>query len=135
MKFATALLTAIAIGVAANGCLLPGGRSDELAANEDLNLTNEEVKSLAVAADSGDFNAAFRLYLFYAVVSLDHDAAERWLRRAATSGHLTAQYNLGIELMGRGGPSEKAEGRQWLERAREGGYEPARETLERYMTE
>ena len=71
MKFATALLTAIAIGVAANGCLLRGGSSDELAANEDLNLTNEEVKSLAVAADAGDSNAAFRLYLFYAVVNLD----------------------------------------------------------------
>jgi TPR repeat protein len=131
----TALVTTVTIaGVAAGGCALSDA-AEAIAGNEDLNLTNEETGLLIAAADAGDSEAAFRLYLFYSSVSGDHDAGERWLRRAAGGGHLVAQYNLGVELVRRGGASERAEGRRWLERASKAGYEPARETLERYMPE
>jgi TPR repeat protein len=56
----------------------------------------------------------------------DYENARRWWAEAARQGEPAAAYNLGVHLRARG---RSTEGEQWLRRAADAGYAPARRTL------
>ena len=72
-------------------------------------------------AERGDADAAFNLGQAYRLgrgVALDLASAQRWLARAAGSGHLDAQTTLGLLLFDSG---DQAAGARWLKVASEAG--------------
>ncbi len=85
------------------------------------------------AADAGDLDAAFELYVLYAQglgVNVDLDASESWLQRAADGNHPRALYNLGAAwASGRQGTVDMAKAADFYRRAADRGNARAAATL------
>jgi len=63
--------------------------------NAYFDLSKKSEKHLIIKGSHGDAQAAFKLYLYYELVRLDHIEALFWLRTAAGLGHATAENALG----------------------------------------
>ena len=73
-------------------------------------LNDEEIRELIMRAESGDSDAAFRLYQFYRFSKMDMDAAIVWLSKSAELGNSTAVHNLEvIKRKSEGGVIKKPE--------------------------
>ncbi len=76
------------------------------------------------AAEAGDARAQFRL------AGLQTEEDRRWMRRAATAGHINAMYHLGLMFaQGLGGPRDDAEAVRWYRRAALAGHDMAMAAL------
>ncbi len=77
------------------------------------------------AAEAGDLDAAFELYVLYAQgvgVNVDLEASERWLQRAADGNHSRALYNLGAAwASGRDGTVDMGKAADFYRRAADQG--------------
>lgn len=82
-------------------------------------LTPEEQATLALKAEAGDAEAAFRLSKYHSFVRLDHQQELRWLRLAAEGGHASAQYNLAADLYMDG--NDLAEAAHWASESQKNG--------------
>jgi hypothetical protein len=85
------------------------------------------------AAEAGDLDAAFELYVVYAQgigVSMDLEASEHWLQRAADGNHPRALYNLGAAwASGRDGTVDMGKAADLYRRAADMGNARAAATL------
>jgi uncharacterized protein len=97
-------------------------------------LSDEEVwQWLVRAARSGSIQAQYDVAALLATgdwdsrgVPQDLEATVAWYRRAAEAGHALAQFNLASMLsMGEGCERDIPAAREWLRRAKAGGYEDA----------
>jgi TPR repeat protein len=68
--------------------------------DESLQLSDQQVTTLAKQAKYGDGNAAYRLYLYYSIIKLDEASAMNWAAISATNGNITAQYTMGMFYSG-----------------------------------
>ena len=80
-----------------------------------------EAELLQQRAESGDSGAQMTLAILLDNRGM-HDHALRWLREAANSGHIEAQYVLGARLVvGRAAPFSPEEGAKWISTAAQQG--------------
>lgn len=92
--------------------------SNPVSTGSGLYLNESDLKSLELKSLSGDKDAAFRVYQYYALSKLDEDEAYKWLERAAYLGHESAQYNWIKLLLDQG---RREEAIDWLDKARSDG--------------
>jgi TPR repeat protein len=66
-------------------------------------------------------------------VKPDYSEARRLFRKAAESGFVNAEYDLGIMLLdGLGGAQDQAEAKRWFRKAADQGYPEARKMLKEF---
>lgn len=104
-----------------------------MTANEALELKPQEEEQLLTEANLGSIDAAIKLAKFFSYVKLDFRKAVFWYRKAALSGHVVSQFNLGCTLIFSLGDEESVkEGIYWLELAEKNGEPTARGALDEY---
>jgi hypothetical protein len=90
-------------------------------------------KSHIQAAERGDLDAQFELYIYYAQglgVAVDPAASQKWLERAAEGNHPRALYNVGAAYAsGQRGEPDMKKAATYYERAAEHGNARAAATL------
>ena len=102
-------------------------------AEDEEEITEQDVEELKKKAEQGDADAQYNLGLCYEtgeVVERDYKEAVKWYKMAAEQGHADAQFNLGfcyanVKELGLG----LAEAMEWYEKAAEQGHVLARYTL------
>ncbi len=97
--------------------------------NQSLLLDESAIPTLQAAAEAGDAEAGYRLYLHYACCTQQKDQAMRYLRLAAATGSLKARYALGLTLLGSQIEAEQNEGIAVLVQAADDGSVEAKNTL------
>ena len=88
------------------------------------------LKFLTLAADGGDAMSQFLLGHMYGAgrgVERDSDKAFQWFLKAAEQGVPEAMYNVARFLLLSSDAEKKAEGRQWMIRSANAGYDAAQE--------
>ncbi len=110
------------------GCAMTH-QEDRVPSNQHMVLPDMELNTLERKAESGDAAAAFRLFQHYEFGEFDYLQSLRWLRVAASLGHVIAQFNLGYLLVSSDRQEDKKEGVKWLRTAADAGYERASEVL------
>ncbi len=85
--------------------------------NQSLDLLPAQEADLAKRANSGDSDAAFKLYKFYDLVQLDREKGIYWLTKAAEEGHVGAQYNLGYLYIYDERYKDLEKAKYWLKKA------------------
>ena len=92
---------------------------------------NKAIKLYRMASDRGSARAQVNL-ASNLLEDGDLESAFHYYRLSAEGGLLQAQYNIGVCYgHGAGVEADPVEARRWLERAAAGGYQAARETIER----
>ncbi len=95
----------------------------------DTAIRSEANQGLLRTREHGE--AAFRRGNHY-LVAKDATKAIRWYQRAATAGHMAAQYNLGLlYLKGEGIAQAALKGLEWITTAAESGDGKAQALLRR----
>jgi TPR repeat protein len=97
--------------------------------NQSLLIDESAIPKLQAAAEAGDAEAGYRLYLHYACCTHRKDQAMRYLRLAAATGSLKARYALGLTLLGSQIEAERDEGIAVLVEAADDGSVEAKDTL------
>jgi uncharacterized protein len=88
-------------------------------------LSNDDLAALPKKANTGDGNAAFKLYEYYAFISDEDSKAYYWLDKAAENGNVEAQYLVGSRLFNK----DKKKAIFWLKKAAAGGHIRAKKSL------
>lgn len=83
-------------------------------------LSAPDIEALRLEADSGDKEAAFKLYQHYTFAALDSEESQRWLEKAARLGHKAAQYNLVKALLD---ADKRQEAIDWIDKANTDGVQ------------
>jgi TPR repeat protein len=139
--FATVMLLALLVGAGYSGPLTPRAQT----AQQQNNLTADELKALQQKAEQGDAEAQCTLGMRYVgglVVPKDYAQGVAWFRKAAEQGYAVAQFNLGMGYAsGLGVPQDDVEAHKWLNLATaasmgvsEKKYADARDSLAKMMT-
>jgi TPR repeat protein len=94
-------------------------------------LSNTQVTNLTTTASAGDGDAAFKLYRFYDEIKQDRVSALKWLEKAADSGVVVAQYNMGMDYDGELYPDivDLKRAKYWFQRAADAGNADAKRKL------
>lgn len=87
-------------------------------------LSEAEQSTLLDKANKCDMDAAYRLAKYHSFIDFDCDKKRYWLERAASVGHVVAQYNLAFFLFNKEGPDTTA-ALYWAEMAKGHGEEKA----------
>jgi TPR repeat protein len=119
------LLLLIAMSLIIAGCHMMKTSNTEseekmISGVADLDLSEQELQETQKAAEAGDFEACYRLHMYYEMVVGDFIKSDEFLRRGAEGGHAKSQYSLGVGLISK--PQTYEEGVFWLKRARDAGY-------------
>lgn len=77
------------------GCM--NTNSEPVTGAQYFDLRPSQVDESRRMAESGDKDAAFRLYLYYGSVACDRARSDFWLRKAADMGHILAKQHLEVE--------------------------------------
>ena len=99
--------------------------------NAYFDLSKKSEKHLIIKGGHGDAQAAFKLYLYYELVRLDHIEALFWLRTAAGLGHANAENALGRFYADQRSINyfNLSSAKMWLERAIKDGAPEAKKDL------
>jgi TPR repeat protein len=89
-------------------------------------LSAKAIHELSARASTGDGDAAFRLYQYYALSTADRSQQRRWLEAAANAGNATAQHNLASELLE---AKNFSEAKKWALEAQKNGDAKAKNLL------
>jgi len=103
-------------------------------ANASYDLSNDQMTALIGEANNGDANAAMRLAFYFDFVTMDHNTAHMWLKKAAENGNAKAQFNLGVRTLGKGGSGACQEAKHWFLLAKDNGFAHAQRELDRIGT-
>lgn len=123
------LLLACLAATPASGVGLPAQPSTAVAIDSSMALSGDQLSALSQAALAGDPDAAFRMFLNFALPGDARDTANRWLRIAAENGHPIAQYNLWFQLKDSKDGDDRRRSIFWLRRSAQAGYAPATKEL------
>ncbi len=91
---------------------------------------SKALKFLTIAAEGGDAMSQFLLgYMYGAGRGVERDSVKafEWFLKAAEQGIPEAMYNVGGALLQSSDPEKKAEGRQWMIRSADAGYDAAQD--------
>ena len=98
--------------------------------NELAQDLEKALKFLTIAAEGGDAISQFLLGHMYGAgrgVERDSDMAFKWFLKAAEQGVPEAMYNVARVLLLSSDAEKKAEGRAWMIRSANAGYDAAQE--------
>lgn len=73
---------------------------------EAFHISDQEQKSLIAKANTGDADAAYRMYTFHSMSSRNEKMATQWLERAAVLDHKEAQRWLAYMIAENGSPHQ-----------------------------
>lgn len=99
--------------------------------NQDLVLTQQQLRKLAVEAMRGSSEAASKISVFYGFVTLNPMEERRWALIAAENGDPVAQYNVYEDFMNNDTALDRERALFWLRKSADAGYEDAKEKLKR----
>lgn len=94
-------------------------------------LSEDQKKALVEQHDSGDIEAAFKLWLYFEFVAGDRIQAYKWLKKSAIGGNSIAQFNLGLRMGGEKNFGSCIEAFYWFSLAEKNGVDRARKELDR----
>ena len=89
-----------------------------------FNLTSEQVDYLSRQASGGSADAAYRLSMYYDMVTGDREMAEIYLRRAAELKEPRAEVAIGLRLSTSASAAEREQGKKFLAEAKTQGLTP-----------
>lgn len=95
--------------------------------NQDLNLSDEEIRSLISQALAGSSKAAIRLGNYYAFVRSDWKAQLYWYRIAAEDGDPDGWYSYGVVLWESADTQDKQRAHFWIDKAAAAGVKQAKD--------
>jgi TPR repeat protein len=100
-------------------------------ANDDLNLSAQDLQTLTVQALEGSGAAANKLSTYYLFVKYDNKEGLYWVTISAENGDIHGFHNLGMLLSEeKNNPSAQARARYWLTKAANAGDQDALSTLD-----
>jgi len=100
-------------------------------ANEALFLEEKEIIDLSEKAKNGDSEAALSLGSYFSKVLQDRDRAAEWYKQGADNGNAICQYNYALYLMNNGDEKNMNDAINYLKKANEKGFAPAKKKLEK----
>ena len=103
--------------------------------NQDLVLTEPQLRSLAVEAMRGSSEATSKISLFYGFVLLNPVEERRWALIAAENGDPVAQYNVYEDFVNNDTALDRERALFWLRKSANAGYKDAQEKLKRVERE
>jgi TPR repeat protein len=99
--------------------------------NQDLVLTQQQLRELAVEAMRGSSEAASKISIFYGFVLLNPIEERRWALIAAENGDPVAQYNVYEDFVNNDTALDRERALFWLKKSANAGYKDAQEKLKR----
>jgi TPR repeat protein len=100
-------------------------------ANDDLNLSAQDLRTLTVQALEGSGAAANKLSTYYLFVKYDNKEGLYWVTISAENGDIHGFHNLGMLLSEeKNNPSAQVRARYWLTKAANAGDQDALSTLD-----
>jgi hypothetical protein len=100
-------------------------------ANGVLFLEEKEIVDLSEKAKKGDSEAALSLGSYYSMIEYDRDRAAEWYKQGADNGNVICQYNYALYLMNNGDEKNMNDAINYLKKANEKGFAPAKKKLEK----
>jgi TPR repeat protein len=92
-------------------------------------LTEDQISSLTLKANSGDVTAAIKLSNYYGFAKNDLEKQIEWLTKAAEDEDAQSQYNLGL-CYTEGSHADLAKAEFWFQKAESNGVAEAKTKLD-----
>ena len=90
-------------------------------ANKGLEIPEEQIEATKEEALSGSGPAAFKLFDYYEIVSVDRAKSLYWATIAAENDYPPGMYSLGFKLAKENDRLSRIRARYWLEKAKKNG--------------